>query len=72
MIRQVPLYRLQDTSGDDLGVLDHPSTTVEPGDVVQLPDGRAVVVTSRTEMESEELWALLEVLVAPSWPAIPT
>jgi hypothetical protein len=68
----VPLYRLQDTAGDDLGLLEHPSTTVEPGDVVQLPDGRSVYVIGRTETESEELWALLEVLVAPTSPAIPT
>jgi hypothetical protein len=31
-----------------------------------------VYVIGRTETESEELWALLEVLVAPTSPAIPT
>ena len=68
----MPLYRLHDTAGDDLGLLDHPAANVEPGDVVHLPDGREALVTARVETDGEELWALLEVLVAPSSPQIPT
>ena len=32
------LYRLHDTTGDDLGTIEHPAPNVEPGDVVMLPD----------------------------------
>src|SRR5574341_285422 len=28
----VPVYHLHDTAGDDLGLLEHPATNVEPGD----------------------------------------
>jgi hypothetical protein len=35
------IYRLQDTTGDDLGLLEHPAPNLEPGDVVVLAtDGR--------------------------------
>lgn len=71
MLRQVPVYRLHDTAGDDLGLLEHPAAKVEPGDVVHLSDGREAVVTARVETSSEQVWAQLEVLVAPTMPAIP-
>lgn len=29
----VPIYRLHDTTGDDLGLLEHPAPNVEPGDL---------------------------------------
>ena len=32
-------YRLRDTTGDDLGLIEHPAPNVEPGDVVGLPTG---------------------------------
>jgi hypothetical protein len=35
----VSIYRLHDTTGDDLGLLEHPAPNVEPGDVVELEDG---------------------------------
>jgi hypothetical protein len=28
----VPIYRLHDTTGEDLGLLEHPAPNVEPGD----------------------------------------
>jgi hypothetical protein len=72
MISTVPVYHLHDTAGDDLGLLEHPATNVEPGDVVHLSDGREALVTARVETNDEAIWALLEVLVAPSSPHIPT
>ena len=68
----MPIYRVHDTAGDDLGLLEHPATNVEPGDVVHLSDGRDALVTARAETNDEAIWALLEVLVAPSSPHIPT
>jgi hypothetical protein len=47
----VPIYRLHDTTGDDLGLLEHPAPNVEPGDVVMLGDGREALVTARVEVE---------------------
>ena len=44
-------YGLHDTSGDDLGLIEHPAPNVEPGDVVVLGDGREVFVTARVEMD---------------------
>jgi len=38
------VYRLHDTTGDDLGTVEHPAPNVEPGDVVTLDDGREAVV----------------------------
>ena len=35
----VPTYRLHDTTGEGLGLIEHPAPNVEPGDVVMLPDG---------------------------------
>jgi hypothetical protein len=45
----VPTHRLHDTTGDDLGLLEHPAPNVEPGDVVVLADGREAIVTARVE-----------------------
>jgi hypothetical protein len=59
-------YRLHDTTGDDVGVLEHPAPNVEPGDVVILPDGREAIVTSRVETQRGPLAALLQVAVAPT------
>jgi hypothetical protein len=36
----VSIYRLHDTTGEDLGTLEHPAPNLEPGDVVVLADGR--------------------------------
>jgi len=47
----VSRYRLHDTTGDDLGVIEHPPPNVEPGDAVVLADGRGALVTARVEME---------------------
>jgi hypothetical protein len=57
-------YRLHDTTGDDLGLIEHPAPNVEPGDVVVLPDGREALVTARVETNRGPLTALLEVLLA--------
>jgi urease accessory protein UreE len=45
----VSIYRLHDTTGDDLGLLEHPAPNLEPGDVVVVADGREAVVTARVE-----------------------
>jgi hypothetical protein len=42
----VPTYRFHDTTGEDLGVIEHLAPNVEPGDVVVLPDGSEALVTS--------------------------
>jgi hypothetical protein len=64
----VPIYRLHDTTGDDLGLLEHPAPNLEPGDVVVVADGREALVTARVEAESGwgHLVALLEVAIAPT------
>ena len=64
----VPIYRLHDTTGDDLGLLEHPAPNLEPGDVVVVADGREAVVTARVEAEPGwgQLVAMLEVAIAPS------
>jgi hypothetical protein len=36
---KIATYRLHDTTGDDLGLLEHPAPNLEPGDVVVLADG---------------------------------
>jgi len=46
--RTVPIYRLRDTTGDDLGLLEHPAANLEPGDVVVVADGREAIVTARS------------------------
>ena len=57
------LYRLHETTGDDLGVVDHPAPNVEPGDVVVLADGREAIVTARVEGTPDApTRALLEVV----------
>ena len=65
----MPIYRLHDTSGDDLGLLEHPAPNLEPGDVVVLADRREAIVTARVEAEPGPgpLVAMLEVALAPSW-----
>jgi hypothetical protein len=45
----VPIYRLHDHVGDDLGLLEHPAPNLERGDVVVLGDGREALVTARVE-----------------------
>jgi len=62
----MPTYRLHDTTGDDLGLLQHPASNLEPGDVVLLADGREAIVTARVEARPGPLEALLEVVAAPS------
>ena len=53
-------YRVHDTTGDDLGLLEHPAPNVEPGDVVVVVrDGREALVTARVEGEPGPLTALL-------------
>ena len=60
-------YRLHDTTGDDLGTVEHPAPNVEPGDVAVLADGREAIVTARVETYGRgPLAALLEVAVAPT------
>jgi hypothetical protein len=43
----LPTYRLHDTIGEDLGTIERPSTTLGPGDVVELEDGRPPVRRAR-------------------------
>jgi hypothetical protein len=55
-------YRLNDTTGDDLGLLEHSAPNVEPGDVVVLADSREAIVTARVETQPRDpIHALLEV-----------
>lgn len=63
----MPIYRLHDTSGEDLGLLEHPAPNLGPGDVVVLADEREAVVAARVEVEPGPgpLIAVLEVLVSP-------
>ena len=67
----MPLYRLRDSSANDLGLLRHPVPNLEPGDVVPLRDGRQAIVTARIESApNRALTALLEVLVpSETWEA---
>jgi hypothetical protein len=60
----VPTYRLHAHDGDDLGLLEHPASNLEPGDVVPLADGREALVTGRVEACTRTLAALLEVVVS--------
>jgi hypothetical protein len=62
----VPIYRLHDTTGDDLGLLEHPAPNLEPGDVVVLAWGREALVTARVETDGVQVAALLEVAIAPT------
>ena len=49
--RYVPTYRLHDTTGDDLGLIEHPAPNVEPGDEVIVPDRREALVIARVEAQ---------------------
>jgi hypothetical protein len=60
------MYRLHDTTGDDLGLLEHPAPNIEPGDVVVVADGREAIVTARVEAEPGPVAALPEVALAPT------
>jgi hypothetical protein len=62
------IYRLHDTTGEDLGTLEHPAPNLDPRDVVVLADGREAVVTARVEAEPGPgpLVAMLEVAIAAS------
>jgi hypothetical protein len=51
----VPTYRLHDTTGDDVGLIEHPAPNVEAGDVVFLADGRETLVTARVGL-SWDCW----------------
>jgi len=62
----VPTYRLHDTTGDDLGLIEHPAPNIEPGDVVMLADRREALVTARVETDRRQVAALLEVAIAPT------
>jgi hypothetical protein len=64
---QVSIYRLHDTTGDDLGLLEHLRRTSSPVMLWVLADGREGVVTARVEAEPGwgQLVAMLEVAVAP-------
>ena len=64
--KRVPTYAPNDTTGVDLGLLEHPAPSLEPGDVVVIPNGHEAPVTARVEAEPGLLAALLEVVVAPS------
>ena len=44
------IYRIRDTTGDDLGTLQHPAPNLKAGDVVILTDGREAVGTARVEV----------------------
>jgi hypothetical protein len=61
---------MHDTTGDDLGVLEHPAPNVEPGDVIVLPNGREAIITARVEAQpGDSIQALLEVAIgSDSWP----
>jgi hypothetical protein len=64
--RSVPTYRLHDTTGDDLGLIEHLAPNVEPGDVVVVPDGRDALVTGMVETHGATVRGALGVAVAPS------
>jgi hypothetical protein len=53
-------YRVHDTTGDDLGLSEHPAPNLETGDVLVLADGRGAVVTAR--VEAEQGWGQLVAL----------
>ena len=63
----MPTYRVHDTIGDDLRVIEHPAPNVGPGDVVVLDDDREALVTARVETNGVGSFAaLLEVAIAPT------
>jgi hypothetical protein len=53
----VSTYIVHDTTGDDLGTVEHPAPNIEAGDVVMLDDGREALVTARVEAEPGPLLA---------------
>lgn len=71
-IGDVPVYSLYDTVGENLGEFEDPATTIAPGDIVVLEDGRDARVTTRIEANDERLGAVLVVFTAPGSPRIPT
>ena len=68
----MPVYRLYDTAGESLGQFEDPATTIAPGDIVVLEDGRDARVTTRIETNDERTGATLVVFTAPGSPRIPT
>jgi hypothetical protein len=54
-MRPVPIHRLHDTAGDDLGLIEHPAPNVDPGDVLMLADGWEALVTARVEATEGEV-----------------
>ncbi len=60
----MPIYRLHSHVGDDLGLLKHPASNLEPGDIVVLGDGREALVTARVETDGGPLAGLLEIVVS--------
>ena len=61
----MPTYRLHNTTGDDLGLVEHPAPNLEPGEMAAvLPDGREALVTARVETSDSPLAALLEVVAS--------
>ena len=68
----MPVYRLYDTTGGNLGQLEDPATTIAPGDIVVLEDGRDAHVTMRIEASDEHEGTTLVVFTAPGAPRIPT
>lgn len=69
---RLPAYRLYDTAGGNLGEFEDPATTIAPGDILVLEDGRDARVTNRIETADDSVWATLVVFVAPTAPRIPT
>jgi hypothetical protein len=70
----MPTYRLHDTTGDDLGLIEHPAPNVEPGGVVMLPDGREALVVARVEAEPGPLAGSLpatEICLRMRWRKTP-
>jgi len=68
----MPVYLLYDTAGGNLGEFEDPATTIGPGDIVVLEDGRDALVTTRIEASDEGACATLVVFTAPGSPRIPT
>ena len=61
----MPTCRLHDTTGKRLGLLEHPASSLQTGDVVVLADGREALVTSWVETEPGPVAAMLEVVLVP-------
>ena len=65
----MPVYRLYDTVGTNLGLFEEPTANITAGDIVELEDGRDAHVTMRVETSDEPV---LVVFAAPGAPRIPT